>query len=659
VCGFIGILQTDGSAIDSEALTRATALLRHRGPDDEGYLVASLDGRSVIAAGGETTPKALGLPPLASVDVSRARLGLGFRRLAIQDPSPAGHQPMASADGSLWIVFNGEIYNHRELRVDPELADYPFRTGSDTETLLAAWQTWGPACVDRLEGMWAFAIWEVATGRVHLCRDRFGIKPLYWTRLPGGLAFASEIQPLLLLHRGRPQPRCDELYRYLRFGITDDGPHTLFEAISRLEPAHRMEIGVEGTGVPQRYWRLPEPGGLELGDDEAAKLVREVFFESVEAHLLSDVPLGMSLSGGIDSSAIVGAVRGILGAGATIRAFGHVVADEEIGEERWLRLAAEATRADVHTVEPGAEDLRRDLEHLIAVQEEPFGSTSIYAQQRVFALARETGTPVVLGGQGADEQLAGYRAYLGEPLVAHLRSFQPRRALRYARAAAALPGFSMPQLLVRAGASMLPAALQGPARRAVGQELVPAWMDGAWFRERGVAPAPPNPSGPGSPLRRRLRQAFLESSLPMLLRYEDRNAMSNSVESRVPFLDRKLVELLNALPDDQLIDEAATTKAVFRRAMRGTVPDPILDRRDKVGFATPERRWLGEIGGFVESQLADSGAVGGLSEAGLRREWHELAEGRGRFDFHIWRALNLIAWARRFDVALDDTSPTS
>jgi asparagine synthase (glutamine-hydrolysing) len=171
-----------------------------------------------------------------------------------------------------------------------------------------------------------------------------------------------------------------------------------------------------------------------------------------------------------------------------------------------------------------------------------------------------------------------------------------------------------------------------------------------------VAPAPPSPSGSGSPLRRRLRQAFLESSLPMLLRYEDRNAMSNSVESRVPFLDRKLVELLNALPDDQLIDEAATTKAVFRRAMRGTVPDPILDRRDKVGFATPERRWLQEIGGFVESQLADSGAVGGLSGAGLRNEWRALAEGRGRFDFHIWRALNLIAWARRFDVALDDAS---
>jgi len=652
------MLRTDGEGIDLSALALATGDLRHRGPDDEGYLVGSTARGQALSLGGPDTDASLCLAHLGAKAPFPADLALGFRRLAVLDPSAAGHQPMASTDGRLWIVFNGEIYNHPELRRELEKDGYPFCSGTDTETLLAAWQHWGAECLDRLEGMWAFSLWDVERRLLHLCRDRFGIKPLYCRAEPGQWSFASEIPPLLRFGRRPPGINAAALFRFLRFGITDAGSRTLFSGIQRIPPARLWTLDLAAGGAPhdRRYWQLPASthGHSELG--EAALALRGTLLNSVRAHLLSDVPLGVSLSGGLDSSSILCTLRQVLPDQLPIHAFAQTAPQfPQIDETRWIEAAAGAARASLQEVTPTAEDLRRDLAELVRLQGEPFGSTSIYAQFRVFRLAREAGITVVLGGQGADELLAGYPAYLGAKLAGLAASLDWLPALRLLRRIGRQPGGDRRGALARAIAQLIPGWLEPLARRVAGEELAPRWLDAGWFRERGVNPSAPALPPERSPLRARLRQAIEETSLPMLLRFEDRNSMANSIESRVPFLTRPVVELLAGLPDSFLIDDHATAKVVLRRAMEGLVPDPILRRRDKIGFATPERAWLEALSGWVGTTLSGAAAqqVQGLRPAALLEEWKAVEAGRRRFDFRIWRGLNLVCWAQTYDVGFD------
>jgi len=564
---------------------------------------------------------------------------------------------MGSPDRRHWIAFNGEIYDHGRTRRTLEQGGQRFRSGTDTETLLAAWVRWGPECLDRFDGMWAFAIWDDERRRLVLARDRFGIKPLYWAEVAGGIAFASEIRPLLALRAGRAHADAEGMYRYLRFGITDAGDRTMFSGIHRVPPAHWISIGAaDSRRQVERYWAPPVAPRTPARDTGASERLRSGFLSSVDQHLLADVPVGVALSGGIDSSAVLAGVRKARGTSSPIEAFGHVTDDPVLGEEKWIDLAATASGANVHKVEPSADDLRRDLLSLVRLQEEPFGSTSIYAQFRVHRLARAHGVPVVLSGQGADELLAGYRAYLGPRFATLLSGGRWLRAARFHRAAGRLPQADRRGLWLRAGASLVPRALEPLARRISGESLLPPWLDADWFRRRDVSfrPAPPA-RDPRGHLGTRLRQAFLETSLPMLLRYEDRNSMAHSVESRVPFLQRQFVETLMCTPEHLLIDDQAETKAVFRAAMRGVVPDAILDRRDKVGFATPEATWLASLGPVLDAWLLGeaAGRVGGLRPRGLHAEWQAVRTGKKPFDFRIWRGINAIAWASAFDVAFD------
>ncbi len=659
LCGFVGVVAQGGGAIPVARLRAATALLRHRGPDDEGFLLAATDLRRVREAGGPETPAVLGLPPLEAVGGEDFDFGLGFRRLAVQDPSPAGHQPMGSPDGRLFVAFNGELYNHLSLRPELEAAGWRFAGRSDTETLLAAWQILGPACLERFEGMWAIAVVDFAAGRLTLSRDRFGIKPLYLCRGGDGVLFASEIGALLELRGGSPRIHPGSWFRYLRFGITDAGRETLLRGVERVLPGTCVSFDLPlspGRGDPRerRFWSLPGAAAAPRDRGEATAALRERFLESVSAHLLSDVPLGVALSGGIDSAAVLAGARSALPAGTRIRAFGMVAGDPALDEERFMRLAAGAAGVELLRVHPDAAELEADLERLVRVQDEPFISTSIYAQYRVFRLAREAGARVVLGGQGADELLAGYPSYLGARLASLLRAGRLLRARRFARAAAGLPGLAVRGLLLRAGADLLPPALEPLARSLVGEDLAPAWLDAGWFRERGVRLSAPRP-GPGRErLRARLALALTETSLPMLLRFEDRNAMAWSVESRVPFLWRPLVELLARVPEEWLIDDDARTKAIFRDALRGLVPAPILERRDKIGFATPEAAWMRALAPLARKRLLEvAPGIGGLRVAPLLDDWAAPGRYGGVAGSRSWRGLNAVLWARALGVRFD------
>jgi asparagine synthase (glutamine-hydrolysing) len=632
MCGIAGYVT--GSDPRPVAAFKQSVLrtLAHRGPDDAGWLT----DREV---GASDTPGDPG------------RWGLLHRRLAILDLSALGHQPMLSSDGRYAITFNGEIYNYVELRQELETDGCFFASQSDTEVLLQAYARWGPACLPRLVGMFALAITDRDRRRMFLARDTFGIKPLYYARPGGGFTFASEIKALRPVVSGRV--RANRLFDYLRDGLTDHGGETLHEDVHQLPAAHWMEVDLD-TGTPtepRRYWDVDLDRRANVSFPEAVARVRELFLDSVRLHLRSDVPVGAALSGGIDSSAIVAAMRAV-DPRADLHTFSFVTDDPAIGEEQYADLAAKTAGATPLKVriEPG--DLVADLDRLVATQDEPFGSTSIYAQYRVFRLAAEHKIKVMLDGQGADELLAGYHGYFPERLGTLLGGGEWLKAYSFARRASRRPGVGgQTALLARGLKRLLPGRVQSRGRALLGKS---AWLNGQWFADRGVDGAVESrPGRRTDQLRDRLYVTLTRTSLPMLLRYEDRNSMAWSIESRVPFLTPALAEFVLSLPEEYLISPDGVTKHVFREAMRGIVPDAILDRRDKIGFATPEKKWLQELGPWVGATLARVSRIPALDAAAVDREWRAVLAGTKSFDWRVWRWVNLVRWAETWDVRFE------
>lgn len=634
MCGLGGIVAPAGQMLDPAHAERFNECLAHRGPDDTGWL-AWQPGRTLVGRAGE-------LPS--------AQLHLVHRRLAIIDLTDEGWQPMSTADGRYHIVYNGEIYNYLELRRELERLGHHFHSQSDTEVLLEAFAEWGVACLPRFVGMFAFALLDTAARKLVLARDPFGIKPLYYAPWRGGLAFASETKALHSLAGFQPRLNPRRAYQYLRFGLGDFGRQTLVEDIFQLPAAHYLEVDLacpDRLELPLRYWSLQPHVRDDLSFEEAAARLRDLFLESVRLHLRSDVPIGVALSGGIDSSALLGSMRYLGGSSLDLHAFSYVAADPRLSEERWVDIAGRAAGATVHKTRPTPADLAADLDTLVTALDEPFRSTSSYAQFRVFRLAKEAGIKVTLDGQGADETLAGYRPYIAARVASCIRRGDFREAAALSSRTRDLPGANPRRLLLQAGGHLLPEALRGHGRSLAGAGLRPAWLNPDWFESRGVPlRALPGPRAKDV-LRATLRSEITTTSLPGLLRFEDRNSMAHSVESRVPFLTPDLVEFCLGLPEDYLIARDGTSKAVFRKAMRGIVPDEILDRRDKIGFETPELDWLRALGPWVTSVLAsDAGReMAPLNLPALATEWAAVADGTRPFGNHVWRALNLVRWA--------------
>jgi asparagine synthase (glutamine-hydrolysing) len=648
VCGILGVVNSPPGLLDQARVERLFALLHHRGPDDRGWL--ALDG-SEVRRGADSAELA-------------GDVVLLHTRLSIIDLSSGGHQPMSTADGRYHLSFNGEIYNYVELRDELESLGHTFASGSDTEVLLTAYAEWGTAALDRLIGMFAFAVVDNRRRRLVLARDQFGIKPLFYAVLGDRLAFASEIPPLLELPGVSRQANPQRVYDYLRYARLDHGAETMFADIRQVQPGHYVEVPLDTPAgfVEREYWRLePEPlDGLTL--DGAAERLHALVVESVRLHLRSDVPVGAAFSGGVDSSANVTAMRSLSGDALELHTFSYLAEDPALNEERWISLVAEEIGAVVHTVTPGFQDLQADLDRLIDVQAEPFGSTTIYAQYRVFQLAHAAGIKVMLDGQGPDEMFAGYRSYLPARLAGLLFSGRFLAAARFVAALSSLPGGSpahaTKQVLRGTSAVIkgsLPEAIRTPARRLRQRKTLPDWLDGGWLAAHDVVIPGPHQTVVG---RRVLRDQLLDSvhsSLRTLLRYEDRNSMASSIESRVPFVTPALAEFAAGLPDDYLIAPDGRGKLVLRRSLRGLVPEPILERRDKIGFNTPEASWLVSLGSWVEGVFHSDAAhkAGPLRVEEARKRWNAIRNGTAPFDQSTWRWLNLVRWIDRFAVELD------
>lgn len=652
MCGIFGIYSD--SLPRSGIIQSAVTSIRHRGPDDEGYWLYNKDLNTTLSCRGIDTDENLNFPLISDVNTSNYHLVLGFRRLSILDLSVAGHQPMSASDGRYWITFNGEIYNYIELRQELRTAGYTFKTDTDTEVILVAYQHWGENCFTKLVGMWGLAICDIVQQKLILARDPFGIKPLYYTNVGNSLGWGSEIKSLLELPDVQRYVDPQSLNDFLRHGLTDASEQTMFTDIKQLPAAHYATVNLAETPAvlnPIRYWKLQAKSAGRITFADAAAELRELFLDNIKLHLRSDVPIGAALSGGIDSSAIVAGMR-YLSPKLDLNTFTFIPEEESKNEEKWADIVVHDTHAKSFKTKPTAEELVTNLDNLVFTQGQPFGSTSIFAQNCVFHLAKQQGVTVMLDGQGADEMLAGYPFYRGARLSSLLRQFKLIEAFKFQKSSQLIPDAgNLKYLVMTAGAAILPADLQQAARRLSGMNVAETWMNQKWFSSRSVTPENLSHVSGSEVLKETLIQS-IETTLPMLLRYEDRNSMAHSIESRVPFLTTKLVEYILSLPEEYLISPDGTSKSIFREAMRGIVPDSILDRQDKIGFATSEQKWLQQVAPWVD-RLLDSDTSRGIVAFNYQHvlsEWQAAKSFTKPLDLRFWRWINTIAWTQRFGI---------
>lgn len=570
------------------------------------------------------------------------RVGLGHRRLAIIDLSDEASQPMRSASGCE-IILNGEIYNYVELRTELVATGVVFRTSSDTEVLLAAYDRWGVDCLRRLNGMFALAIYDPSRRTLLLARDRFGEKPLYYHRTgDGSFLFASEIKALLVYPGVAARAERQSLYRFLRHKLAEFEPATYFEGIAALLPAHYLELGVDdGREVLQRYWRLDGSIQDRRPRNELVAAYRDLLEDSIRIRLRADVAVGSSLSGGIDSSAVVG----YLARGRHVKrqhTFSARFPGWPLDEGRYIADVTALSRAQSHEVEPVPDPA--DLEKVIWHQDQPFGSLSIYAQWSVMRLAREHRVTVLLDGQGADETVAGYPFYFAALFRYLLRTGRWLQLAREMRSFSVAHG----QAQLR---SLAFYALPDSAARRVRRLRRGPGISAAFARSQ-AAPASARPPSTRfrTDLDEMLASTLTTTMLPGLLRYADRNSMAFGREVRLPYLDHRLVELAFSLPWDMKL-HGGQTKRVQREAMRDYLPDSVRGRKDKVGYAPPQAAWLrGPLCEWAEDLLAsrrfaerewnDAPAVRGM--------WRAFLAGDDRLDADVWRFLSVEAWTRSF-----------
>lgn len=668
MCGIAGLLSS--TPIDAASLRRMTDIVRHRGPDDEGYVLFD-EGRPTCLAGSDTACAAFSAAvpyrPTGSIGSAprSSTFAMGHRRLAILDLSPLGHQPMSDQGGRCWIAYNGEVYNHVELRTELEGTGHTFISHSDTEVILAAYAQWGPDCLAHFNGMWALALYDARERTLLLARDRFGVKPLYyWVAPDGTLAFASEIKQFTVLEGWQASLNDQRAYDFLVHGLCDHTDETMFRGVYQLRPGHRAVLRDDarrslrpGTRIDSERWYVLPVRRFEGSFADAVQGFRERFVDAVGLRLRADVPVGSCLSGGLDSSAIVGTIRQLLqstdgAAPKQQRTYSACSTVDRFDERKWIDEVVRCTGVDAHYVYPSLDGLLSDAPAITWHQDEPFGSTSIYAQWRVFKLAAADGIKVMLDGQGADEQLAGYHMFFGARLATLARGLHWLEFIREASAIRRLHGYGVTALSRYVAPHLLPAAVFDSAKRHLGySHRAPGWLNLSSLVAR-----PENPLHASGTFDASVRSMSVSqltaSNLQMLLHWEDRNSMAHSVESRVPFVDYRLVEFVVGLPDDFKLFRGVT-KRVLRESMRSTIPTAIVERMDKLGFVTPEEAWVRELAPQAFRQQIErtlETAPNLFDPDALRAEMECIIAGTKTFSFLPWRVANFGAWCRAFSV---------
>lgn len=622
MCGIAGILSVDREvAIDAMKVSvgRMVAAIAHRGPDGEGAWCE---------------------PGVA----------LGHRRLSIIDLTHDADQPMHSRDGRYVLVFNGEIYNYRELRDELIRTGREFRSASDTEVILEAYAEWGPSCLERFNGMWALALWDRARKRLFASRDRAGKKPFYYTIVDGRFYFASEVKALRALGM-RFGADLQAVFDFLTQGTYGHRREAGFlTGVQQLPPGHSLVV--EPGGIPElsRYWSLPVVAEHDRLPYDAAfrSRFRDVLSDAVKLRLRSDVPVGATLSGGLDSSALV-LLMNEQRTTHPLHVFTSLYPGTSCDETPYFDAVAERLACPViHRVAPNGDEWREMLLSVLDHQEEPFGDTSIFAHFNLMRAAREAGIPVVLSGQGGDELLLGYDSMVSAYLGHLLRTGRLRSAMSEIDQYARSPGRSKSSVLRGAMRHLLPLELRDLARRNYVHRRGDILTAHA---RRGVILRRFAPRDGRADIDTYIAQVFERFALPHLLHYDDRNAMAFGVEGRMPFLDHRLVELVFAAQYEALF-HGGMTKRVLRESLDGLLPPLVIARRDKIGFYTPLAAWMRANAQWIESFMSRDrlNSVGLVNASRYRERLIELREGNDGAELDVWRGFIVHLWLERCDV---------
>lgn len=598
MCGVAGMVRFDGEPAQTHVLRSMADAVVHRGPDGDGVYV---DGA----------------------------FGLAHRRLAIIDLTDHGAQPMAWQDRYV-MSFNGEVYNYIELREELAALGHEFDSTGDTQVVLAAFAQWGEQCTSRFNGMWSLLIYDRVEQTLFASRDRFGIKPLYYLHNTSFIAFGSELKQLLPLQRSR-QVNHNSLADFMVLGLANHSAQTMFADLMQLPPGHSMTVQVNGEIAIQQYYQLSQDPDLLAFDDKAAtEIFEQTFTDSIRLRLRSDVTVGSCLSGGLDSSTLCALASqrnpGLRGITATST-------DPDKDESAWARTVAEHCDMTWHPVAPTHPDFMQDMRKLAFVQEEPFPTPSIFLQYRVFQEAAAAGCKVMLDGQGGDETLLGYERYF----VPHLLSVGPLRIwpeiLNVARNSKLRIGDVLKYLAYFRSAALRKRVLARRAREHLSDEAI-ASTNWEWLDRIATAYRHPNTTA---------QLEISQTQLPHLLMYEDKNSMAHSIESRLPFLDYRLVELSVSLAHRMKVRDG-WSKWILRKCAERHLPATIAWRRNKIGFEAPAKQLLSLHNADIEQCIADS------------RIWHAWRRSSispaALSASAKWAWLSIAMWEQAYDVSV-------
>lgn len=594
MCGIFGVLNFNEVNVDMNSLQDSVSIIKHRGPDDEGYAVFNTHKKIREERYGDTSVTKKGTYVLSgSNDVFN--LAFGFRRLSILDLSVNGHQPFFNEDKSICIIFNGEVYNYIEIREELKQKGYKFRTGTDTEVIMNSYIEWGEDCLSRFNGMWGIALYDMRKNILFCSRDRFGVKPFYYYKDDKVFVFGSELKSVTEYFKKDPsfvkKINKEIAYDYFLNSFTDHTENTFIQGIKHLPPSHFIRI-INNEFSIKRYFSLEVNKDFGKYDENKFQGIKnsfsELLYDSVNLRLRSDVAVGTCLSGGLDSSSVVSIINKLLKdgkennrlqIGSMQKTFSAVYDDRTIDERNFIEKIVKATNCDSHYVFPDKADFSDDVDNFIFQLDEPIGGTSPYAQWNVMKLARQNNVTVLLDGQGADESLGGYEVYFGF-LYANLFRQKNFAGLISEVSKNFNKGIEISVRGLKYYLNSKSRNMNSPVSRYYNTDFLRNYSGKSVLEYRTTGN-----------LNEKLYEDLSQYILPSLLRYEDRNAMKFSIESRTPFLDYRIIKLLFETEGVYKMHNGFS-KWILRNSMEEKLPAEVVWRRDKKGFPTPERKWL-------------------------------------------------------------------
>jgi asparagine synthase (glutamine-hydrolysing) len=632
MCGFTGIWNLSGKAVDTVILSKMNDSIKHRGPNDEGYFLYATKSQQLDACFGKDTLPDLKAKLNPLPQNTNADFAMGFRRLSIIDLSAKGHQPMSTEDSRYWIVFNGEVYNFPEIRKNLKSLGYTFRSGTDTEVILKAYLEWGKDCLHKFNGMWAFAIFDKKEQSLFCARDRFGIKPFYFSYTPNHhFVFASEIKALLYLVPFAPNP--DAIQDYFLKGISCHNEQTFFKDIFQLEPGTFLVLKNKQLKV-HRYYDASNTQASSYNFQEATNQFRALLDDAIRLRQRSDVPVGYALSGGLDSSSIV-CLAATQKDKVSDQTFSLVFPNYKVDESPYINSVVQQTGFKANSFTLSSDALYRELEQFVWHQEEPFGGVSYFGEFKLRALIKNKGVTVSLEGQGADEIVSGYVSLMPYYYYDLLQSGKLATFFKETK-----DFYKLTNISTKAAAKSYLAQLIN-RKSALGNSKYP------FLQLSTTATAPFSSSTTSKPHKSYLNNALLsmltKTSIPEQLTRADKSAMAYSIECRFPFLDHRLVDFANTLPYHYKINNG-TTKYILREALKGIIPEKVYQRRDKIGFAIPIQDWVAPPLWEKMNDYLASSHLPILDKATFQKTYPNLES----IDWKYWKTISLVLWEHVF-----------